>query len=259
MEYLVPLLIVLVIVIAAVVAVRLLGRRNRPSGSKTGNPAVGRPRRVREPTREDAAEASARLSPEEHRRIYSMIAQSQVLNAVKEYRKATRLGLGESAAAVAALAQFPQPTPEPPMPAVPADLSSAGDSTAGDATPAAKDDVPGPPPMDTNWTVEDIINAAPADAPSPAPEAALPSAAVQAAAQPAPNPVAGSYRYRAIVSRGNDVREVASTRLNEQVFDAIKALARAGDRDGAAALLRGHAEIGAAEAREFVDMIGPED
>ncbi|WP_269938480.1 hypothetical protein [Arthrobacter sp. HY1533] len=259
MEYLVPLLIVLVIVIAAVVAVRLLGRRNRPAGNKTGNQAVGGPRRGREPTREDAVEASSRLSPQEHRRIYSMIAQGQVLNAVKEYRKATRLGLGESAAAVAALAQFPQPTPEPVVPAVSADPSAAGDAPAGDGTPATVEVVPGLPPMDANWTVEDIINAAPVDAPSPAPEAALPSAAVQAAAQQVPNPVAGSYRYRAIVSRGNDVREVASTRLNEQVFDAIKELARAGDRDGAAALLRGHAEIGAAEAREFVDMIGPED
>lgn len=211
MEYLVPLLIVLVIVIAVVVGARVLGRRNRPAGSPAGGQAVDGPRRGRGATREDAAEASARLSPEEHRSIYSMIAQNQVLNAVKEYRKATRMGLGESAAAVAALAQFPQPAPEPAKTA----------------------------PADVPLTVADIIKAAPE-------------------AQLIP-PVAGKYRYRAIVARGEEVREVASTRLNEEIFGQIRGLALAGDVDGAARLLCDHADIGAADAREFVSMIGPED
>lgn len=159
-----------------------------------------------------------------------MIAQNQVLNAVKEYRKATGRGLGESAAAVAALAQFPQPTPEP-------------------ATTV---------PADAPLTVADIIKAAP--------ESQIPEAAVEAAVtgQMLPEaqlitPAAGKYRYRAIVAQGEEVREVVSTRLNEEIFGQIRALALAGDYDGAARLLCEHADIGVADAREFVSMIGPED
>lgn len=239
MEYVVPLVIVMVIVLAVVVGSRLVGRRSRsvqtpaedgrrpmhppvqPTGTK-GQDKVSR--RGREITREVAEEASARLTPESHQRVYSLIAQHQILNAVKEYRKATRLGLGEAAAAVAALAEFPQPTPEPER-----RLPSAGE------------------PL----TVEDIIKAAPAAADNEGP-----TAAQSAEAQPAATrPTAAGYRYRAIVSRGEDVREVASTRLNEEVFGQIRRLALTGNYDGAARLLREHADIGETEAHEFVSMI----
>lgn len=228
MEYVVPLIIVLVIVLAVVVGSRLMGRRNRSvqapaeegrtqmhppvqlAGSKGQDKAS---RRGREITREVAEEASARLTPESHQRVYSLIAQHQVLNAVKEYRKATHLGLGDAAAAVAALAEFPQPTPE------------------------VEPQVPG---ASEPLTVEDIITAAPA----------------ARTAEPAAKPAATSgYRYRAIVSRGEDVREVASTRLNEEIFGQIRRLALTGNYDGAAGLLREHADIGETEAQEFVSMI----
>lgn len=229
MEYVVPLIIVLVVVIAVVVASRFIGRRGRagqetPAQADATAGTVSKPAkssgRGREITREDAEEASARLTPELHRTIYSLIAQHQVLNAVKEYRKATRLGLGESAAAIAALAQFPQPSPEP-------------------AKAAAAEAV---------LTVEDIINAAPEPA---AVEVAAPQAQV------VPAPAASKYRYRAIVTRGDEVREVASTRLNEEIFSQIRTLAQAGDYDGAARLLCDHADIGVADALEFVSMIEP--
>ncbi|MHA7268173.1 hypothetical protein [Arthrobacter sp. HLT1-20] len=242
MEYVVPLIIVLVVVIAAVLATRILGRRGRatsPAGAaaaKTGTPS----RRGREATREEAEEASARLTPEVHRVIYSLIAQNQVLNAVKEYRRATRLSLGESVAAIAALAQFPQPSPE-----------------------QAK--------AEAALTVDDIINAAPQPAavqepaiveqPAAGQEPAIveePAAVEALTPEVNAAPVAGSkYRYRAIVAHGDEVREVASTRLNEEIFSQIRALALAGDHDGAARLLCSHADIGVAEAREFVSMIEP--
>ncbi len=233
MEYVVPLIIVLVIVLAVVVGSRLMGRRSRSvqAPAEEGRAQMHPPvqsagtkgqdkasRRGREITREVAEEASARLTPESHQRVYSLIAQHQVLNAVKEYRKATHLGLGDAAAAVAALAEFPQPTPEP-EPQVP----SASESL----------------------TVDDIINATPV-AMTADPEA-KPSAAKPAATS--------GYRYRAIVSRGEDVREVASTRLNEEIFGQIRRLALTGNYDGAAHLLREHADIGETEAHEFVSMI----
>jgi len=240
MEYLVPLLILLVIVVAVGVGSRFLGRKGRAlqdsadpkprRGSAAGRAASADPapkarRRGREVTREMAVEASARLSPEAHRSVYSLIAQHQVLNAVREYRKAAHVGLGDAAAAVAALAEFPQPSPQPaPQPA------------------AGKTPRPGKPEKnDASFTVEDIINAAPSAGAAPVSQA------------PA------SYRYRAIVSRGDEVREVASTDLNEEIFRTIRSLAQGGDYDAAASLLREHADIGEADAREFVAMIGPED
>lgn len=223
MEYVVPLVIVLVIVFAVIIGSKLMRRRGR-SAQETdlGVDRKGRKssKGAREISRENAEAASARLNPETHRRVYSMIAQRQVLNAVKEYRTATRMSLGDSAAAVAALAQFPQPTPEK---------------------------APAPAIKEGPLTVEDIMNAA------PAPE--LPEGDVPAAQSASPS----LYRYRAIVSQGGDVREVASTRLNEQIFRQIRDLAQSGNYDGAASLLRSHADIGEDEAREFVSMIGPED
>ncbi|SEE99799.1 hypothetical protein SAMN04489740_3625 [Arthrobacter alpinus] len=220
MEYVVPLIIVLVIVIAVVVGSKVLKRRSRPvQESGLGADGLGHKQAKgnREISRENAEAASARLNPVTHQRVYSMIAQRQVLNAVKEYRSATGMSLGDSAAAVAALAQFPQPTPE----AKPAPVIKEG-------------------PL----TVDDIIKAAP--------EEVKPEPAVR-------NTVPSAYRYRAIVSQGGDVREVASTRLNEQIFRQIRDLAQSGNYDGAARLLRSHADIGEGEAREFVSMIGPED
>ncbi|PYI40268.1 hypothetical protein CVS30_01775 [Arthrobacter psychrolactophilus] len=223
-----PLLIVLVIVAAVVIGTRIMRRRGQ-AGQETGAQLGRKAGKVhREVTRENAEAASARLTPEEHRRVYSLIAQRQVLNAVKEYREATRLGLGDAAAAVAALAQFPQPTPEkvtqPKMPV---------------ESPAAIKDGP--------LTVEDIIGAAP--------DVAVPAMDTPSVERMAPS----TYRYRAIVSQGEEIREVTSTRLNEQIFSEIRALARAGKHDDATALLRSHADIGETEAQEFVSMIGPED
>lgn len=247
MEYLVPLAIVLVIVIAVVVASRFMGRKGRALQDAEGprpRTAKPTPRRPRA-TREMAEEASARLTPEAHRAVYSLIARQQVLNAVQAYRKATRSSLGQAAAAVAALAEFPQPSPDP----------------VADGQPSAEEDI-----VESDPTRAEPERAEPERAePTPVePERAEPTPAESATAGPepvAPKPAvaAGTYRYRAIVSRGDEVREVASTRLNEEIFGRIRSLALSGDLDGAARLLRGHADVSEGDAREFVSMIGPVD
>lgn len=261
MEYVVPLIIVLVIVLIVVVASRLIGRRNQSAQAPVDShshppvqhPAVQHPpvtkpagrkpdkgaRRGRESTREGAQEASARLTPESHRLVYSLIAQHQVLNAIKAYRKATHTGLGEAAAAVAALAEFPQPSPEPAAPTSPEPPAAADSDASAEPEPQV-------PSVNAPLTVEDIMNAA------PGPAASEPSAAATPAR-------AGGYRYRAIVSQGEEIREVASTRLNEGIFNRIRELALAGNYDGAARLLREHSDIGETEAREFVLMISPDE
>ncbi|MDD0859267.1 hypothetical protein NHF46_19145 [Arthrobacter alpinus] len=251
MEYVVPLLIVLAIVIAVVVGSRFVGRRNQPphvtggeTEASTAPKAAANKRSRHEITREDAQEASARLSPEEHRSVYALIARHQVFNAVKEYRKATLLGLSDAAQAVAALAQFPQPTPERPAAATAVEHPNS--------EPAAQ---PEPSIVEGPLTVEDIINAGPATQATPASS----SPELKPESRVKPVAAAGSYRYRAIVSQGDEVREVVSTRLNAEIYAQIRQLALSGNYDGAARLLRDHADIGVADAQEFISMIGPED
>lgn len=268
-----PLVIVLVIVIAVIVGARLMGRRgasgqsqreaqSQPRGQDrdqgtSGSKDSGK-RSRNEITREDALEASAKLSPEAHRKVYALIAQHQVLNAVKEYRKATKTGLGVAASAVAALAQFPQPTPEHPAATTAVELPNSTSATPQPETAARPEPMPQPEPTahpsikDGPLTVDDIIGAASA-ATIPVTPAAPATAATPAVAG------TGSYRYRAIVSQGNEIREVASTRLNADIYGQIRQLALSGNLDGAARLLQDHSDVGEAQAREFVSMIGPEE
>lgn len=201
MEWIIPAaLAAAVVLVIVVVRTRELRRRRSPSGGGVPNPAV---------TPDAAAAASARLSEDAHRRIYSLIAQNGTIPAVQAFRKATGSSIREAAQAVAALAQFPQVYKGPEL---------------------------------------------------EAPETGHPEQAE--ARQPAQQPGAASpagYRYRAIVSRGDTVLEIASTRLNDEVFGQVRTLALAGDLAGAARLLREHSDAGAEQAQEFVAMIGPED
>lgn len=196
MEFLVPLLIVVVVCAVVLVIFRAV---NRKGGQR---PARGQI----EINRDMAVEAGQRLTPEQHRLIYSLIAQGQRIPAIKEYRQATRASLRDAFTAVTALEHFPQPTP-----------------SAQAAAPV-------------EFTVDDILKAAPVIAAEPA---------------------RASYRYRAIVSQGEEMREVVSTRLNEDIFQEIRTLALAKNYDGAARLLCDHADIERDAALEFVRMIEP--
>ncbi|MFD1214291.1 hypothetical protein ACFQ36_19875, partial [Arthrobacter sp. GCM10027362] len=89
--------------------------------------------------------------------------------------------------------------------------------------------------------------------PSPAAGSAHPAAEAPAAHRPTP------YRYRAIVSKGDEIREIASTRLNDEVYARIRETALSGDLEAAARLLREHSDAGEQEALEFVALIGPEE
>ena len=58
--------------------------------------------------------AAAKLSEEEHRRLYALIAQGQAMAAIKLYYEVSGQGLRASRDAVAALAAHPQPFRSPP-------------------------------------------------------------------------------------------------------------------------------------------------
>jgi hypothetical protein len=111
MESLVVPVLILVIVAAGVMLVaRALGRRKAARAAEPSPPAAT--------SAELARSAAAKLSEEEHRRLYALIAQGQAMAAIKLYYEITGDGLRASRDAVGALAAHPQPyrTPEAAAP-----------------------------------------------------------------------------------------------------------------------------------------------
>jgi hypothetical protein len=239
MEFVVPLLIVVLVIAIGLVIMRL-SARNKPGRAGRVRRSPGQPTPAT--TREAAAEASARLNQQQHTAIYALIAQGQALAAIREYRNATGAGLREAAGAVAQMSAHPQPYTASP-----------------DETPtvrpedeALREPAPEQPREDT-----EPQQAAPAPEPAPAPAPAEDAPPQEPAAAPRAAP--RGYRYRAIVSKGDTIREIASTRLNDDVFGRIRTAALGGDREDAVRLLLDHSEATEADAREFVDLIGPEE
>lgn len=108
----VPVLILLAVAAGVTLAARAISRRKASAGAEPQAPAA---------TSADLARtAAAKLSEDEHRRLYALIAQGQAMAAIKLYYEATGDGLRASRDAVGALAAHPQPhrgpeaaTPEP--------------------------------------------------------------------------------------------------------------------------------------------------
>jgi hypothetical protein len=104
----IPVLILALVGAGVLLAVRAYGRRGaepRPEAQ----PVAGR-----DPV-EAARAAAAKLTLEQHRRLYALIAQGQAMAAIKLYFEATGEGLRASRDAVGALAAHPQPfRPEAP-------------------------------------------------------------------------------------------------------------------------------------------------
>lgn len=106
---LIPALILLVVIAGVLVISRAITRRTaaRKGGAHARHTA-------KDPV-ELARESAAKLSEEQHRKLYSLIAQGQAMAAIKLYLEATGEGLRTSRDAVGALASHPQPfrAPEP--------------------------------------------------------------------------------------------------------------------------------------------------
>ncbi|WP_415854723.1 hypothetical protein [Sinomonas sp. G460-2] len=225
MENLLPPLIILLCVVAIVVLVLRRGvRRTRASveSAVAQGPSA-------------AAELSARLTEEQHRAIYSLIAQGLTVQAIAAYRQATGAKLIDARNAILLMESHPQAFGN--AHGAPAETSTATSITtpASPTTPAA----PAPP------------EAAP---PSSGDEPAEP-AKVPAGAPGERSTTRFPYRYRAIVSNGRETLEVASNLLNDEIYAEIKALAQIGDAEDAALMLWKHSEISIEEARAFVDLL----
>lgn len=112
----VPVLILLLVGAGVLLIARILGRRTAVT-KRTGPPGTGAVQPPRDPA-ELARAAAAKLTEEEHRRLYALIAQGQAMAAIKLYYEASGEGLRASRDAVGALAAHPQPF-RPPAPEAP--------------------------------------------------------------------------------------------------------------------------------------------
>ncbi len=98
----IPVLILLLVGAGVLLVARAVGRRT------AGTKASGSHRRPRDPV-ELARAAAAKLTEDQHRRLYALIAQGQAMAAIKLYYEASGEGLRASRDAVGALAAHPQP------------------------------------------------------------------------------------------------------------------------------------------------------
>lgn len=107
---LIPVLILLLTGIAVLLALRAFNRRTKSvSAANSSNQRVDQA--------ELARTAAAKLTEEEHRRLYALIAQGQAMAAIKLYYEASGVGLRAAKDAVSALAAYPQPFQPPAAPA----------------------------------------------------------------------------------------------------------------------------------------------
>jgi ribosomal protein L7/L12 len=235
--FLIPLLILVVVVALGLLLLKTAKRRSAPTddGGETGRQ---RARTAAPATSKEHSEvASSRLNQQQHTAVYSAIARGDALRAIKDYRAATGAGLREAAAAVANMSAHPQPYTPPSVP------------KPQDGPDTAQPDSVGP--------AERSTASEPVSTPEQlaAPESSTTADASAARASVTP---ATGYRYRAIVSKGDEIREIASTRLNDEVFARIRARALDGDKEAAVQLLMEHSDASQQEASGFVELIHDE-
>ena len=97
-----PVLILVLVAACVLLVARAWSRRSQRARPKAA------PQPAPDPV-ELAREAAGKLSEEQHRRLYALIAQGQAMAAIKVYLEATGEGLRASRDAVTALAAHPQP------------------------------------------------------------------------------------------------------------------------------------------------------
>lgn len=98
----IPILILAIVAAGVLLVARALGRREAKTRPGSAPPPSQDPVEL-------ARTAAAKLSQEQHRRLYALIAQGQAMAAIKLYFESTGEGLRASRDAVGALAAHPQP------------------------------------------------------------------------------------------------------------------------------------------------------
>ena len=117
MEYLIPLLLVVLVAVLVGGVAWLLARRSSAgrgqgaTGAADASGRTGRPRRGSLADRvsaDSARAASTRLDQEAHREVYRLIAAGRTAEAITAYRRSTGAGTFEAMMDIQALATYPQ-------------------------------------------------------------------------------------------------------------------------------------------------------
>lgn len=235
--FLIPLLILVVVVALGLLLLKTAKRRSTPTDDGGGTGRRQGLTAAPATSKEHSELASSRLNQQQHTAVYSAIARGDALRAIKDYRAATGAGLREAAAAVANMSAHPQPYTPPQAP--------------------RPEDGPGTARPDSGGTTERSAAVKPDSTSEPLATPESSATADASAARASVTPATG-YRYRAIVAKGDEIREIASTRLNDEVFARIRATALDGDKEAAVQLLMEHSDASQQEASGFVELIHDE-
>lgn len=273
MEYLVPVLAVVVIGALAFAAARWMsaGRARQAGDPRTPS---GRGLDIGP---ERARLAAGLLDEDAHRRVYGHIAQSRVMEAVRDYRAHTGRGLKDAVMDVQSLAVHPQVYSEPAQEPDATSAGAAGPVSAGHEEPhrddAAPAETPGPerpgqdssgqrepdaqtPDRETSDAVAeddarqdtDHASAAPRPTATPADELTTLTVPAEWTAAPAEE----EFPFEVEVMRGTESVRLSSQDLPPWLRDQLSAMVRDGNLESAAVQLSSHSELSVPEAYELL-------
>ena len=226
---------------------------------------------------ERARLAAGLLDEDAHRRVYGHIAQSRVMEAVRDYRAHTGRGLKDAVMDVQSLAVHPQVYSEPVQEP---DATSAGvagpvpgdhgEPHRDDAAPA---DTPGPkrpgqdssgrgepdaqtPDRETSDAVAEDDARQDTDHASAAPRPTAPSAdeltTLTVPAEWTAAPAEEELPFEVEVMRGTESVRLSSRDLPPWLRDQLAAMVRDGNLESAAVQLSSHSELSVPEAYELL-------
>lgn len=146
MEYLIPLLIIVLVAVLVGGGAWLHSRRSSAGGGQTSG-RTGAPRRgslAGRVSADSARAASTRLDQDTHREVYRLIAAGRTAEAITAYRRTTGAGTFEAMMDVQALATYPQIWAKPTAGGTPASTTPAGPPAAdGPGPDGAGTEAPG--------------------------------------------------------------------------------------------------------------------
>ena len=273
MEYLVPVLAVVVIGALAFAAARWMSASRDRHGEDQRTPS-GRGLDI---GAERAGLAAGMLDEDAHRRVYGHIAQSRVMEAVRDYRAHTGRSLKDAVLDVQSLALHPQVYSEP---AQEQDAASAGPVPADhdeprrdDGAAPAETPMPERPRQDSDGRVQpddqtsgretseaatdpegearqDTAEALTAPHPPAPPADALTTLTVPAEWSAAPTEEEPPFEVE--VMRGMESVRLSSQDLPPWLRDQLSAMVRDGNLESAAVQLSSHSELSVPEAYELL-------
>lgn len=273
MEYLVPVLAVVVIGALAFAAARWMsaGRARQAADPRTP------PGRGLDIGPERARLAAGLLDEDAHRRVYGHIAQSRVMEAVRDYRAHTGRGLKDAVMDVQSLAVHPQVYSEPAQEPDATSDGAAGPVPADHGQPhrddAAPAETPGPerPRQDPSGrrepdaqTTEGETSDAVAEddarkgtdptwaAPRPTAPPADELTTLTVPAEWTASPAEEEFPFEVEVMRGTESVRLSSQELPPWLRDQLSAMVRDGNLESAAVQLSSHSELSVPEAYELL-------